>query len=79
MTKNKFNNIKLVNNWIIYKLDPVLENPLVTNSDWNASMVGDVTSPNIFSSVLDDLQKRPLWGVGGLFPSPSLPVAPPLQ
>jgi len=32
MTKNEFNNIKLVNNWIKYKLDPVFENPLVTNS-----------------------------------------------
>jgi len=28
MTKNKFNNIKLVNNWIKYKLDSVFENHL---------------------------------------------------
>jgi len=28
MTKNKFNNIKLVNNWIKYKLDLVFENRL---------------------------------------------------
>jgi len=30
-------------------------------------MVGDVTfhTPNIFSSVSNDLQKWPLWGVGG--------------
>jgi len=28
MAKNKFNNIKLVNNWIKYKLDPVFENHL---------------------------------------------------
>jgi len=28
MTKNKFNNIKLVNNWIKCKLDPVFENYL---------------------------------------------------
>jgi len=27
-TKNKFNNIKLVNNWKKYKLDPVFENYL---------------------------------------------------
>jgi len=26
MTKNKFNNIKIVNNWIKYKFDPVFEN-----------------------------------------------------
>jgi len=26
--KNKFNDIKLVNNWIKYKLDPVFENRL---------------------------------------------------
>jgi len=32
MTKNKFNNIKLVKNWLIF-VDPVFENkPLVTNS-----------------------------------------------
>jgi len=29
MTKNKFNDIKLVNNWIKYKLDPVFENHLL--------------------------------------------------
>jgi len=29
-------------------------------------------TPNIFSSVLDDLQNRTLWIVGGLFP-PSPP------
>jgi len=28
MTKNKFNNIKLVNNWIKDTLDPVFENHL---------------------------------------------------
>jgi len=28
MTKNKFNDIKLVNNWIKYKLDLVFENHL---------------------------------------------------
>jgi len=28
MTKHKFNIIKLVNNWIKYKLDPVFENHL---------------------------------------------------
>jgi len=51
----------------------------VTNSDGNSSMVGNVSptlhTSNIFSAVLDDLQKWLLWGVGGLFP----PVAPPLN
>jgi len=28
MTKNKCNNIKVINNWIKYKLDPVFENQL---------------------------------------------------
>jgi len=35
-------------------------------------------TPNIILSVSDDLQKWPLWGVGGLF-SLSPPVAPSLS
>jgi len=74
MTKNKFNNIKLVKNWIKYKSDPVFENHLwQTRAEIQVWMV---TSPyntlNIFSSVLDDLQKWPLRRVGGLFPLHSL-------
>jgi len=83
--KKKLNNIKLVNNWIKYKLDPVFENNLwQTQAEIQQWLVkyGDVTpppphTPNIFSSVLDDLQKWPLWGVGGLFPpSPTRGAAP---
>jgi len=44
--QKKYNNIKLVNNWIKYKLDPDLWKPLVTNSAWNSGMVDDVTSPS---------------------------------
>jgi len=33
-------------------------------------MVGDVTPLNIFSSVLHDLQKLPLWGGGDCSPPP---------
>jgi len=70
--KNKFYNIQLVNNWIKYKLGLVFEYHL-----WQTQaeiQVWLVTSPstghtlNTFSSVLDDLQKLPLWGAGGLFP-----------
>jgi len=42
-------------------------------------MVGDVTpyTPNIFSAVLDDLQKWPLWGVREtVSPSPPRGAAP---
>jgi len=72
--KNKCNNIKLVKNWLKYKLDPGLWKTLETSSAWNWGMVGDVTPShtlNIFPSVLDDLQKWPLRGVGGCCPQSS--------
>jgi len=60
MTKNKFDNIKLVNNWMKYKLDPVFENHLPQTQI--EIRVWLVTSPlphipKYFLSVLDDLQK----------------------
>jgi len=58
MTKNKFNNIKLVNNWIKYNLDPFLKavcDKLRLKLVWLVTL--PLHTPNIFSSVLSYLQK----------------------
>jgi len=58
------------------KLDPVFENHLwQTQAEIQVWLVTSPLShtPNIFSSVLDDLQKWPLWGVGGTVPPQSPP------
>jgi len=53
-----------------YKLDLDFENHLWKT--WGDIQIRLVTSPpittNFFWSVLDDLQKWPLWGVGGNVP-----------
>jgi len=60
--QKKFNNIKLVNNWIKYTVSWIRSLKTTWNKliGCNSNLDGDVPllhTPNFFSSVLDDLQK----------------------